>query len=232
MMQFTGERIIPELEICGKRSRIYKQHIARYMFAKKYCDNKTVLDIGCGVGFGCAYLANFARTITGIDKDIEAIYHAEHFYSADNIAYYPVAIENLEFPPNIFDVATCFELIEHLDNPSILLQSINKMLKNDGLLILSTPNILRDNFVGNIFHSHEYTLKELLKVLMPYFHVKEIYGQYRIYETPFKALLRKFANPIYQMYELALSLPTYYDTTCQNLVVVCSKRSDTNAKMC
>ena len=74
-MEFTGERVIPgQVE-----ADLWSEHFARYAFARRYAGGKTVLDAGCGSGYGSAELANEAALVTGVDFSADAV-----SYSADN----------------------------------------------------------------------------------------------------------------------------------------------------
>jgi protein-L-isoaspartate O-methyltransferase len=64
----TGERILLDKET----PLMIARHFRAYKFAKDYVCNKTVLDIGCGEGYGTYYLGGFAKEVMGIDYD-EAI---------------------------------------------------------------------------------------------------------------------------------------------------------------
>jgi len=48
----------------------------------------------------------------------------------------------IPFPKNSFDVIICQEVIEHVHNPWKVIKTAKELLKNDGLFILSTPNVL------------------------------------------------------------------------------------------
>lgn len=92
----------------------------------------------------------------------------------------------LPFPDGVFDLVTCFECLEHLrSTPKPMLDEIVRVMAPDGLLLLTTPNIVgtramvrllagkhpqenpryhRDAKFG-IVHPREYTLRELLALL-------------------------------------------------------------------
>ena len=114
----------------------------RFKLIKPYIENKTVLDIGC---CGSRYklegwlhlnIKKSSKNVFGIDKSKECI----EFLREKG---YDVEVANAEnFNLNQkFEVIVAGELIEHLSNFQGFLNSVRKHLKEDGLLILSTPNM-------------------------------------------------------------------------------------------
>jgi 2-polyprenyl-3-methyl-5-hydroxy-6-metoxy-1,4-benzoquinol methylase len=81
----TGERIIPTAE--KEVSFVFERHKFAYTYALNFVDNKKVLDVGCGTGYGCKILSQRAKMIWGIDYDEEAIAYCKKFYSGENIFY-------------------------------------------------------------------------------------------------------------------------------------------------
>ena len=76
-------RIIPE----ETDRSFYLQHFKVYSFVKDNLNDKTVLDVGCGDGYGSAFLAGKAKFVQGVDYDSEAILVAQKKYKANNLKY-------------------------------------------------------------------------------------------------------------------------------------------------
>ena len=74
------------------------------------------------------------------------------------------------------DVVTTFETIEHIDDYESFIKEIKRVLKPDGLAIISTPNDLEYG-EGNHFHIHEFEHKELLTLIEKYFKNTKSYFQ-------------------------------------------------------
>ena len=131
--------------------------------------NKTVLDLASGEGFGTFILSKNARHVIGIDIDHEAIIHASNTYQKENIEFLEGSI--LDIPvegKKIFDVIVCFEAIEHVKEHDVLFQEITRLLKDDGLLIISTPNkqtYSDETGYQNPFHQKELTYSEFYELL-------------------------------------------------------------------
>jgi len=172
-LSFTGERIIPELE-----NYFFKEHLARYKLVTRYLNNNQVLlDFGCGNGYGTYYLSSYVKNSVGVDISEAAILNATKLYKKGNLHYNAINDDLWPYRQE-FDIITCFEVFEHVDEPERILDKIKVSLKNSGLLFISTPNI--DVFGEKLkipFHVKEYTLKEFVEILSKYFYIEEIFGQ-------------------------------------------------------
>lgn len=95
----------------------------------------------------------------------------------NNWNYKSLDIDNLNFEKdkfmfenNTFDVIISLAVIEHLDDPSIFLREIYRVLKNNGILFLSTPNwhYSKENFYDDFTHKKPYTPKSISNLLKIY----------------------------------------------------------------
>ncbi len=101
---------------------------------------KRALDIGCGAGLVAEPLARLGAHVTAIDAAPEsiAVAQAHAAQMGLEIDYRACGVEALDEAP--FDLITSLEVIEHVTDPALFLRAIAKLLKPDGLFILSTPN--------------------------------------------------------------------------------------------
>jgi len=98
--------------------------------------NKSVVDIGCGSGSFLLAIKNEAVKTLGIDPNkINCQKATEH--NLTTINDYP---ENIKNHDSEFDIASSFEVIEHLYTHENIIKSMEKMLKSGGLGIITTPN--------------------------------------------------------------------------------------------
>ncbi len=176
---FTGERFVP-----GQASfQTEREHLDRYLFAKKYVRGKTVLDIACGTGYGSKLLfSNHPSKIYGVDISKEAIEFAKKNDESKMIIYKVCDGTNLKcFMSKSVDIVISFETIEHIENYKSFIKETYRVLKDGGVLLISTPNkkYSSPNSLKpiNPFHFIEFYPSEFKKILMELFHDVELYGQ-------------------------------------------------------
>lgn len=161
------ERLIPDND--SQANIIYNEHLVRYRLAAKLARGKKVLDIACGSGYGANILAEAgAAQVIAVDISSEAVAAAQKKYSRDNLAYKIGDAEEIKEADESFDLIVSFETIEHLKNPEKYLAELARVLKKDGLALISTPNI---EIFGqkNPFHLHEFTKAEFKEKIGKYF---------------------------------------------------------------
>ena len=143
-------------------------HVRRYRWAGGLAQNRTVLDLGCGHGFGATELAPRAKSYLGVDTDTAAIAWADRVLSPR----YPNA--RFASPAShstlgSFELVVCFEVIEHVSDPVALLRTVRSALAPGGFALLSTPNGAvsggRQERYRSRFHVREYTAPEVAQLL-------------------------------------------------------------------
>ncbi len=164
MVEFTGERVVP-----GQvNDDLWSEHLARYSFAKLYAEGRHVLDAGCGTGYGSSELAGAAASVTGFDVAPSAIDYARAHFAAPRFVL--GSCGSMPFAPNAFDLVVAFEVIEHLADYHAFLRECARVLKHQGLLIVSSPNRLyysesRAQTGPNPYHEHEFEAEEFVAEL-------------------------------------------------------------------
>ncbi len=155
-LEFTGERFTPE---CVRE--IWYEHLHRYVLAAPWTAGKNVLDAACGEGYGSACLAAHAATVTGVDISSEAIAHAQSRYPASNLEFVTADCRELPFEDGQFDVIVSFETLEHMREQEQLLGEFRRVLAEDGLLLISSPD--KAVYSDALQHDNPYHLRELYR---------------------------------------------------------------------
>ncbi len=169
----TGERMIPEFS-AGRV--VYGEHIVRYEAVLPIVKNKTVLDIASGSGYGTKLLSSNAKHVTGVDVSKEAIEYSKANYAAKNVTFKQGDGVIIPLEDNSVDIVVSFETIEHIDKYVSFMKEIKRVLKKDGIFILSTPNDIEYS-VENHFHIHEFQKKELQDLVNEYYSNLQTYLQ-------------------------------------------------------
>lgn len=162
---FTGERIVPGAADCEPTfaQKMYQEHLARYAFAAQFAAGADVLDVGCGVGYGSQWLGKSgAKSVLGFDLSEAAVDHARMNYFHPAVSYKVADATAIE-PGDGYDLVTCFELIEHIAPQEHVLDLIKGALREEGVLVISTPRPLDQ--IRTHFHVHEMNFEELYRML-------------------------------------------------------------------
>ncbi|HUW44981.1 MAG TPA: glycosyltransferase [Dehalococcoidia bacterium] len=180
MLEWTGERFLPWIE----GTQIHYEHLHRYAFVAHFVKDKKVLDLACGEGYGTYILAREAKYVAGVEIDRATVEHARSRYIKDNLEFIEGSILAVPIEgEKKFDVVVCFEAIEHIAEHDKLLSEVKRLLKDDGLFIVSTPNktVYTDEpDYHNPFHIKELDFDEFKNLLRQYFAHMRIFGQ-RVY---------------------------------------------------
>lgn len=103
-------------------------------------DGGSVLDVGCGNGVISRHLGQFGYNVLGIDISEKTIAVANKANTYPNVKFAAISAEALTAQGETYDAVICSEVIEHLDQPELLLHTIHASLKDNGLLIVTVPN--------------------------------------------------------------------------------------------
>ncbi len=111
---------------------------------------KKILDIGCGGGILTEAMALKGARVTGIDMAEMAIKVAKmHLHESKlDIDYEKITAEEFaQKNTGKFDLVTCLEMLEHVPDPTAIINAAKTLLKPDGQLFLSTINRNPKSFV-------------------------------------------------------------------------------------
>jgi len=101
-------------------------------------EDKQVLDVGCYNGRIGSLLKANGNKVFGVDLSEQALRMAQE---KGIICLKADAVESLPFKNKTFDVVIAAEIIEHVFNLDNFILEIKRVLKTDGSLVLSTPNV-------------------------------------------------------------------------------------------
>ena len=96
-----------------------------------------LLDVGCGIGIFLTMAQERGWEAYGVDISEGAVEIAK---SRSGVKAVAGTLTEARFPDRFFDVITLLDVFEHFPNPLIELMEIGRILKEDGLIFLNTPN--------------------------------------------------------------------------------------------
>jgi len=131
---------------------------------------KSVVDIGCGGGLLCEALAHRGASVTGIDMGEAplAVARLHQLESGVEVDYLQSTAESLAAErPGAFSVVTCLEMLEHVPDPSAVIQACADLCEPGGDLFFSTINRNPKSFLFAIVGA-EYVLNMLPRATHEY----------------------------------------------------------------
>lgn len=175
-LEHTGERLIPDLE---REDWNVDVHRSRYAYAATFVKpGWSILDYGCGTGYGLQQLASGTKSqCVGVDK-LEAVAYAQERYPALNIQYVAADITKPGARFGKFDLIVSFDVIEHLEDIDTYVANIAAQLcDDDSMAIISTPWSLRRNNLyplHNPHHTCEMSSLEFVQCLQRHLEIEEL----------------------------------------------------------
>lgn len=100
----------------------------------------SVLDVGCGNGVIARHLGRLGYEVLGIDVSEKTIQRAKEATRLQNVRFATQSAEDLVASGQRYDAVICSEVLEHLNDPGVLLKVLKASLKDDGTLIVTVPN--------------------------------------------------------------------------------------------
>ena len=131
----------PTIGTMQDAERGYSQYIHFVQHTLRDCSATSfVLEVGCGVGWSCTFMARtgLADRVIGVDLGATFI---ERPVSAD-VAFVQADVFSLPFSTGSFDVVTSYQCLEHLPETERALHEMLRVLRPGGTFIASGPNLL------------------------------------------------------------------------------------------
>jgi SAM-dependent methyltransferase len=160
-LQLTGERTLPDVPA---ENYWFRRHLAVYEWIGARVIGRRVLDMACGEGYGSEVLARGADAVVGVDANPEAFEHARLRYRRQNLTFERGLVETYG-QPGTFDAVVFLQTIEHVSDPTAVLEHFRALLTPGGVVYVTTPNLLTLAPPGaaksdNPWHIREYRAHE------------------------------------------------------------------------
>jgi SAM-dependent methyltransferase len=188
-LELTGERTLPGIP---EENYWFTRHVVTYRFCMEQSRGLSVVDVGCGEGYGSSMLAETAGEVLAIDIDPPVISHANARYRKANLTFEEMDVKHIDRPDDSFDMAVSLQVIEHIYDQSEYLSEVSRLLRSDGKAVISTPNRFTispgSDRPVNPFHFREYAPGELKRLLGRYFEQVDIMG---VFHSGWLGLVRR-----------------------------------------
>lgn len=172
LQSHESERMDPHVDIWPPDRR--QAHLDRYIFAKRFCMGRSVVDAACGTGYGTAILSRLARHVMGVDVDQEAVQYATRKYNRRNAKFVVTDVRALPVDSASYDAVVSFETLEHVESDKLALAEFSRILGPAGTLIVSVPHL----WTGDLHHHlRVYDRMRLSELLSPVFSQRQWFAQ-------------------------------------------------------
>lgn len=120
-----------EDRLLAYRDKVYKKINIRVL------KNRTVLDVGCGLGVVSLYLSQIAKKVVAFD-----IQKAREWkkYKKKNLSFHVANAEKMPFRDNIFDGVYLQDVLHHVKHPEKVLKEIDRVTSEKSIIILLEGN--------------------------------------------------------------------------------------------
>ncbi len=161
----TTVRFVPDEASSADELAIAALHLYAYGTAADLVEpGARVLDVGFGEGYGSQILIEAGADYRGVEVDAEIVEHARARYGPLFETYDGTHISEAD---GAFDLVLAFQMIAYLDDPQPLLREVRRVLKPEGLALITTPNRAYRLYEGqrpwNRYHAREYLAPELVR---------------------------------------------------------------------
>lgn len=93
----------------------YLRHFTAYKYVKKFVKGRSVLEIGCGTGYGANYLSQLASNLIAIDVSKKCITHCHTKYKKGKLTFLHASGLSIPLKDGSIDVALSFQVIGYIE---------------------------------------------------------------------------------------------------------------------
>ena len=191
-LALTGERTLPDIPA---ENYWFRRHLAVYEWIGARSLGSRVIDMACGEGYGAEVLSRSAATVVGVDANPEAHAHASARYTRENLRFERGLVETYG-ERGSYDVVVFLQTIEHVLDPTQVLDHFRWLLAPGGAACVSTPNVLTLAPPGasrsdNPWHLREYHHEEFRSLCESVFGSAQLWGLFHARKLRAHALALK-----------------------------------------
>ncbi|MEM3374122.1 MAG: class I SAM-dependent methyltransferase [Candidatus Woesearchaeota archaeon] len=174
-----------------------------------YKKGHRLLDVGAGTGIYSKLAKKIGYEVYAIDYNPEICKFKEI-----KILFCDLNTQKLPFLDNYFDVVIMTEVIEHLYNTGFILSEINRVLKEKGILYLTTPNLANlKNKLWFLFFSYFITHKKNPGLGDHINHITPLFLKYFLERTNFQKIRISYLNSFFPFTKIKLPNSEFFSDT-------------------
>jgi len=177
----TVERIVPGEFKTREEYLLFLRHMFAYEQALTFLEEEyKLLEIGFGEGYGAFFVNKYVQSVDAIDVHKKAVDYANEKYGSEGCSFIHYEGDKIPFKNDTYDAVVSFQVIEHIEDDHRFLQEVNRVLKKNRPVLITTPN--RETRLGpdeepwNEFHVREYSKKQLQELLSQHFNKVQVFG--------------------------------------------------------
>jgi len=142
----TWERYYSTLRLLPRRLRKPVPLVVEELPALKRLKIKSVLDLGCGTGRHCVYLAKKGFDVVGVDVSRSALKMANEWVQKErltNVAFTRGAMTNIPFSNRHFDAVISISVVHHAVKKDIVktIAEVHRILKESGVFLANLASV-------------------------------------------------------------------------------------------
>ncbi len=158
---------------------LYLEHRFTYEWIKPRCKGYDVVEVGCGLGYGTALIAESASRVQAFETDRELVRQLEARMTG-NVSFELYDGYRLPLPSESCDLCFSSHVIEYVADAGRFLGEHCRVVRPGGTVIAVTPNAATRLLPGqkpwNPYHLKEYTAKELEDAVALIFREQQVLG--------------------------------------------------------